>query len=244
MANSRPKIVAVDGPAGSGKSTICSRVALALGWTYLNTGALYRAVGLIAEDRGTNLNDENELAKVCEELGRKIRWDPLQGRLWFGNQELTDRLGSVKAGNAASFVAKWPKVRLNLVPVQRNLALQTPKGALLDGRDIGTVIFPDADLKIFLTASLAERAKRRQLQLMLKHDPMLDAASAATQIDEKVLSETMRDIEARDRADSGRAAAPLKQADDAVVVDTSDLSLDEVVDVVVGWVKKRGLSTS
>lgn len=226
----RPSIIAVDGPAGSGKSSICNLVAERLGWTYVNTGALYRAVGLIADERSIDLTDGERVSRIVEEIAPQLRWDSKGSQLWLGERNLTNDLLSVKAGNAASAVAKLEQVRQNLLPVQRQLALKTPKGALVDGRDIGTVVFPDADLKVFLTASLEERASRRFLQLV-------ESGKIQKTIDEgqrdRVLKELAESIAARDAQDSSRDKAPLVQAEDAVYVDTSEMNIKAVVEHIV-----------
>jgi len=233
-ARKRPIIVAVDGPAGSGKSTICSEVSRRIGWSYVNTGALYRGVGLLASDRGINLEDEAAVGAMLEKLAGAIFWDYEKHQLFCGEENLTPRLGSAEAGNAASFIAKQQKVRKLLLPVQRSLALNAPKGAMVDGRDIGTVVFPDADLKIFMTANLEERARRRLRQLESK--PVAGASN-----NNHSLSEVMEDIARRDNQDSKRGEAPLKKADDAVEFDTSGHSQDEAIDALIAIIRDHGL---
>jgi cytidylate kinase len=228
----RPKIVAVDGPAGSGKSSICQRVADAIGWTYVNTGALYRAVGLLATSAGLSLDDEAGLATMVDEVAPDLRWDPRERRLFFKSQDLTPRLGSEEAGYGASKVAKQALVRSSLLPVQRQMTLAAPVGALVDGRDIGTVVFPDADLKVFLTASLEERSRRRLGQL-----------EGRGVVDEIQLQDIMKGLARRDERDGNRAAAPLKQAPDAVVLDTSSLNVEETVQAMIALLRERGLLT-
>lgn len=223
-ARKRPIIVAVDGPAGSGKSTICSEVSARIGWSYVNTGALYRGVGLLARDRGIDLQDESAVGEMLEALSSDIRWDYEKRMLYCGSDNLTPRLNSAEAGNAASFIAKQQKVRKLLLPVQRSLALNAPKGAMVDGRDIGTVVFPDADLKVFMTANLEERARRR-----LK------------QIDGKSLDVVMADIASRDKQDAGRGEAPLRKADDAVEFDTSAYDQEQSIEALIGIIREHGL---
>ncbi len=233
----RPIIVAVDGPAGSGKSTICSEVSAKIGWSYVNTGALYRGVGLLARDRGIDLEDESAVGAMLEKLAGDIRWDYNHHQLYCGGENLTLRLGTAEAGNAASFIAKQQKVRQLLLPVQRNLAINAPKGAMVDGRDIGTVVFPDANLKVFMTANLEERARRRLKQLdakALAHGN--DAADARDS-----LSAVMDDISRRDNQDSKRGEAPLRKADDAVEFDTSGYSQSEAVDALIALIRSHGL---
>jgi cytidylate kinase len=225
----RPKIVAVDGPAGSGKSSICHRVAEQLGWTYLNTGALYRAVGLRAHETGVPLDDEPKMAHLVEAMAPDLRWDAARRELWFGNRNLTPLLLAEEVGDAASKIAKLEGLRERLLPLQRQLSLSAPKGVLVDGRDIGTVVFPDADLKIFLTASLEQRSKRRMQQLGSSLD------------DKTLLAELMAEMAHRDERDANRDVAPLKQAADAVLLDTSDLSLEETVAAMLVMIQARHL---
>lgn len=235
-AGPRPKIVAVDGPAGSGKSTICSEVSRRIGWSYVNTGALYRGVGLLAVDRGIHLEDESAVGAMLEQLAEAIRWDYERHQLYCGDLNLTPRLGSAEAGNAASFIAKQQKVRQLLLPVQRQLALHAPRGALVDGRDIGTVVFPDADLKVFMTADLKERARRRLLQLEAKSSQSADHGNPSPS-----LESVMDDIARRDNQDAGRGEAPLKMADDAVEFDTSGHSQAEAVEALIGIIRTHSL---
>lgn len=226
----RPKIVAVDGPAGSGKSSICATVCRQIGWSYVNTGALYRAVGLIAHDRGVALKEGPALQELLDEFSAKARWQHESEHLFFGEQDMTPRLGSVEAAAGASTVAKMPLVRDALMPLQRKLSLSAPKGAMVDGRDIGTVIFPDADLKIFMTASLEQRALRRLRQL-----ERTGGASAMSAQD------IMDAISARDQQDSQRDAAPMKRADDAILFDTSHMDVPEAISSLKDLLKTKGL---
>jgi cytidylate kinase len=230
MSDRRPRIVAVDGPAGSGKSSICHRVAERIGWTYVNTGAIYRAVGILALDSGLNLDDEGALASLVDEVAPDIRWEPSTKRLLHNRRDLTDRLLSEEAGYAASKIAKQPLVRERLLPLQRQITLAAPVGALVDGRDIGTVVFPDADVKVFLTASLEERSRRRLTQL---------GTTGAN--DAELLEDVKRGLARRDERDKGRDVAPLKRADDAVELDTSSLSLDQTVDALIAILREKGV---
>ena len=227
-APTRPKIVAVDGPAGSGKSSLCARVSERIGWTYINTGALYRGVGLLAINGGVSLDDVPGLVAMIENCGADLRWDADQRQLWYRETNLTPELNSEQAGYGASKVAKEEAVRACLLPVQRQLTLAAPVGALVDGRDIGTVVFPHAELKVFLTASLEERSRRRLHQLGGRDEG-------------EALATIQQGIARRDERDSGRKTAPLKQADDAVVLDTSRLSIDESVEAVIELLRQRGL---
>lgn len=223
----RPVIVAVDGPAGSGKSTICSVVCKDLGWSYVNTGALYRAVGLIAQDRRVDLQNGQAVGALIEKITPEFHWDHDSGRLFLGSVDLTPRLGTPEAGAAASFVAKQPQVRSNLLPLQRSLSLMASSGAIVDGRDIGTVVFPDADLKVFLTASLEERAKRRWNQFNDGSTHNLTLAAV------------MEEIEQRDQQDRARGTAPMRQAEDAVEFDTTGCDLETAVQRFKNLLKEK-----
>ncbi len=228
MTHSKPKIVAVDGPAGSGKSSICDEVSKRIGWTYINTGALYRGVGLLALSRGIDLNDSASLAAMVDEIAPGLAWRSDERSLWYKDRNLTLEMNSEQAGYAASKVAKQAAVRDCLLPVQRQLTLSAPKGSLVDGRDIGTVVFPDADLKVFVTASLEERSRRRMHQLGTDTEP-------------QALEDIRKGIARRDERDQGRDTAPLKQASDAVVLDTSDLSMEESILALIRLLKERDL---
>lgn len=227
----RPKIVSVDGPAGSGKSSICASVCRDLGWSYVNTGALYRAIGLIACDRGVPLKETTEFKKLLDEFSETARWEHESARLFVGVDDVTPRLNSVEAGSGASAVAKMPMVREALLPIQRKLSLSAPKGAMVDGRDIGTVVFPDADLKIFMTASLEQRAARRLKQLE-KNGVTNDLSH----------EDIMRAIASRDDQDSQRDSAPLRRADDAVLFDTSDMDIEQAVVNLKELIRSKGLA--
>lgn len=231
MAPQKTFIVAVDGPAGSGKSSICAHVCQEIGWTYVNTGALYRAVAVLGTKAGFDLNDEQILLPLIDRFVAHAEWKPQTQELYFEDQNLTRKLDSVEVGNDASKVAKMPLVRDRLLPLQRRLGRESIVGALVDGRDIGTVVFPDADLKIFMTASLEERAQRRLNQLIQTRGP----TSAMT------LSDIMRDIARRDRQDAERGAAPLKQATDAVLFDTSGLNVEEAVSGMITLLRQHRL---
>jgi cytidylate kinase len=215
-----PLIAAVDGPAGSGKSSICRAVASRLGWTYINTGALYRAIGLMAGERSISLDDDANLVKLVQEFQEKFVWDPATGRLYVGADDLTPRLSSLTASSNASLVAKNAALRSALLPVQRKLAFFSPKGAIVDGRDIGTVVFADASCKVFMTASLEERAKRRLRQLESEGSGDLNLQ----------LETLMKEIEERDIQDSKRGTAPLMMSHDAILLDTSKLTVEESVE--------------
>jgi CMP/dCMP kinase len=203
------KLITIDGPSGSGKGTIAQRLADELGWKVLDSGALYRLVGLDVRMRDIDFEDEESVGAVAASLD--VRFE--KGKVFLHNQDVTNTIRSETAGNDASRVAALPRVREALLQWQRDHA--TPDGLIADGRDMGTVVFPDAPLKIFLTASPEERANRRYKQLKGK------GMSAN-------LPRLIEEIRERDERDSNRTTAPLRPAEDAILIDSSALSIDEV----------------
>lgn len=226
------KLVAIDGPAGSGKSSVCAKVCEKLGWTYLNTGFLYRAVAVVANRNGNKLDDSSALAKIASDFATNLRWEPKTMQVWWNNEDISTALYADQIGQDASKVAKNAELRKGLLPIQRRFAYEAQDGALIDGRDIGTVVFPDAPLKIFLTASIEERAKRRWEQLNPSDNSSSDLQS---------LEELQKSIAQRDKQDAERTNAPLKKADDAVLLDTSGLSPDEVTNQIIRLMKEKDL---
>jgi CMP/dCMP kinase len=215
-------VVAVDGPGGAGKGTLCRRLATQLGWHLLDSGALYRLVALAAADAGVPLEDETGLAAKARDLPARFSGE----QVFLGERDVTDAIRDETCGERASRVAALPGVRTALVGLQRGF--QRPPGLVADGRDMGTVIFPEAELKIFLTASAEERAMRRYKQLKEKgFDVNLARLSA--------------EVAARDRRDAERAVAPLRPAPDACVIDSTELGIDEVVAVVLRELRRRQL---
>ena len=230
MTTPRPFIVAIDGPAGAGKSTASRAVAARLGFAMVDTGAIYRTVALAATRAGVALDDDARLGALLP--GVAIRFAPPAApgggqRVLLGDEDVSVLIRTPPMSLGASKVSARPVVRAGLLDLQRRLALAPGNaGAVLEGRDIGTVVFPDADAKFFLTASPEERARRRHAELQAKGDP--------SSFDE-VLADQLR----RDRDDSERAVAPLRPAADAVVVDTSGIPLEAVVDRLVRDVEGR-----
>jgi CMP/dCMP kinase len=211
-------VIAVDGPSASGKGTIASRVAKNLGFHYLESGALYRLIALLSLREDTL--EEPRLAELAEEMD--VLFD--EGDIVLGDEAVTEKVRSEVVGNRASEVAKLPGVRQALLKRQR--AFRRAPGLVADGRDMGTVVFPDAELKIFLTASPEIRAERRYKQLIEKGiDANLRALS--------------RDLRERDERDAKRAVAPLAPAPDSQVLDSTALSIDEVVERIVGWWREK-----
>jgi cytidylate kinase len=220
MAGSPQKapVIAIDGPSASGKGTIASRVAGILGFHYLESGALYRLVALIALREG--LEEEEAIARAAE--GMDVSF--LGEEIFLEDQEVSLQVRHEQVGTRASEVARMPAVRTALLKRQR--AFRRPPGLVADGRDMATVVFPDADLKIFLTARPEIRAERRYKQL-------IDKGIAAN------LSSLSRDLEERDARDRNRPVAPLVPAPDSQVLDSSALSIDEVVGRIVGWFREK-----
>ena len=226
----RPFIVAIDGPAGAGKSTASRLVAARLGFAMVDTGAIYRAVALAATRAGAELDDDARLGALLPSVA--IRFEPPATpgggqRVFLGEEDVSLAIRTPPMSLGASKVSARPVVRAGLLDLQRRLAVaEGNEGAVLEGRDIGTVVFPDADAKFFLTASPEERAGRRHAELRTKGDPSSF---------EEVLADQLR----RDRDDSERAVAPLRPAADAVVVDTTGIPLEAVVERLVGEVTAR-----
>jgi cytidylate kinase len=205
--------IAIDGPSGAGKSTLARRCAAAFGFLYADTGAIYRTVGLAAVRAGIDRKDGQAVAGLLPGLKIEMKYDA-QGeqRMYLNGEDVSDAIRMPEISLAASDVSSLPVVRQFLLEMQRGLA--RTQSVLMDGRDIGTVVLPDADLKVFLTASAEERARRRVLQLQEK---------GVTEDYEKVLQK----IRYRDEQDMNRETAPLRQAEDAVLLDTTELSYDE-----------------
>lgn len=218
----KPFLVAIDGPAGAGKSTTARAVAAALGFAYLDSGALYRCVALAAIEAGVSPDDDAALGALAR--GLHIR-QTLDGRFELDGRDVSGLIRSPEVSQAASRSSACPQVRAALVDIQRDAVLAP--GTVAEGRDIGTVIFPDADLKIFLDADPAERAKRRTLEMEARSAP----AEAIARVREEMAE--------RDRRDSTRAVAPLAKAADAIVVDSTLLGFDEVVSRITAEVDRR-----
>ncbi len=222
-------IIAIDGPAGAGKSTVAQRVARELKFAYINTGAMYRAIAFVARERNLQLPaDEAAIVALGAEL--PLRFGAAGAQIWSGDRDLSAEIGAPAVGNLASKVAACGPLRERVAARQRELGRQAQTetgGAVLEGRDIQTVVFPDAQLKIFLTASDRARAQRRLNQWQQKG---ADGAS---------LEAAMRDVRERDERDSSRETSPLKAADDAVHVSTDDMNSDEVVAHIVKLAQAR-----
>lgn len=211
--------VAIDGPAGSGKSTISSRVAKRLGWTHIDTGAMYRAVTLKAIENQIDLTDEDAYRFLETSL---IHYD--MDRIYIDTRDVTEKIRNDDVTQNVSLVSSFPYVRKKLVSLQQKAALDG--NIVMDGRDIGTVVLPNADLKVFLTANVEERAKRRYAEGLRKGRRIF-------------MKNVIDEIISRDKKDSTRAQSPLKMADDAIMLDTTYLTISEVVERIIDLIDKK-----
>ncbi len=207
-------VIAIDGPAGAGKSTIAKQTAKELDYTYVDTGAMYRTVGLVAREQGVALDDAPALRDLIAGLRFSFHWEDETLRTVVNGRDVSGLIRTPEAAMAASTVSKVPEVRAGLVERQR--AMAAAGGVVMEGRDIGTVVFPDAELKVFLTASARVRGERRWKQMRSRGDDSL------------TLDEVIAEIERRDHQDSTREVAPLRPAEDSVVLDTSKLPIGRV----------------
>ncbi len=216
--------IAIDGPAGAGKSTIAKLVAGKLGFIYIDTGAMYRAMGLFFDRNGEWPTLSEDVRSLAGKADISIAYKDGTQRIYLNGEDVSETIRSESAGMSASRVSALPEVREQLVELQRNLARR--EKVVMDGRDIGTVVLPDAALKIFLTADVTVRAKRRLLQLQEKGETA-DLASVE------------EDLKQRDHNDSTRAVSPLKQAEDACLLDTSNLSIEETAETIIKMAEER-----
>jgi cytidylate kinase len=219
-------VICVDGPSGSGKGTLAQRLASHLGFHLLDSGALYRIVGFAALDQGIAWDDEPSVTQIARDLDVTFVTSDLGVRVIYCGRDVTEPVRSVRGGEGASAVAAIPSVREALLARQRELAVAP--GLIADGRDMGTVVFPDAPVKIFLEASAMARAQRRQSQLQLQGEDVS-------------LPRLLEAIEARDTRDRTRSVSPLVPAEDAVIVDSTDLTADAVFERVLSHVVAKGI---
>ncbi len=221
--------IAIDGPSGAGKSSLARRAAAALGFIYVDTGAIYRTVGLACHRAGVNCKDAAAVETVLPRLNIQMRYnDAGEQRMYLDEEDVSSRIRMPEISLCASDVSTLPAVRSYLLDMQRRMAKNN--NVIMDGRDIGTVVLPDADLKIFMTASAAARAQRRLLELQSK-------GIRAN------FEDVLKDIEYRDKQDSSRAAAPMKAAEDAVILDTTNLNLEESYRLLCRTIREKlGLS--
>ena len=210
--------IAIDGPAGAGKSTIARRVAKELSFIYVDTGAMYRAMALYLLRKEVNRDDTEQIGNICQDAEISIEYQNGEQIVLLNDENVNSYLRTEEVGNMASVSSAVPRVREKLLSLQRKLARDM--SVVMDGRDIGTTILPDADVKIYLTASSLTRAKRRYLELQEKGTVCN-------------LDEIQKDIEERDQRDMNREISPLRQAEDAVLVDSSDLTIQQVVDRIL-----------
>ena len=218
MTNSTVPVITIDGPTASGKGTVAQQVALQLGFHYLDSGSLYRLAALAAERQGIDLTDEKAVAAAAKNLDIRFSDD----RIYLDGDDVSEAIRTELASQNASRVAALAAVRAALIERQR--AFRRAPGLVCDGRDMGSVIFPDADVKVFLTASVEARAERRTNQLKQK------GISA-------ILADVVKELRIRDERDSNRQIAPLKKLDDAYLLDTTAISADDAVQQVLAWVK-------
>ncbi|MBQ7117130.1 MAG: (d)CMP kinase [Clostridia bacterium] len=217
--------VAIDGPAGAGKSTISRAAAAKLGFIYIDTGALYRTVGVNALRQGADVKNASAVVStLTDELNIELKFIDGEQRMFLNGEDVSVDIRTPEASMAASAVSAVPEVRKYLFDLQKNLAQNN--NCIMDGRDIGTVVLPDADVKIFLTASPEARAKRRHLELTEKGM-------------NTTYEEVLADMVERDYNDSHRAVAPLKQADDAVLADTSELDLQQSIELIISIIEGK-----
>lgn len=209
--------IAIDGPAGAGKSTIAKRLAKKLGFIYVDTGAMYRAMAYYFLQHNIDAKDENAIAATCPDVDVTITYENGEQQVLLNGENVNGVIRSEEVGNMASSTSVYPVVRKKLVELQRQLAKSAD--VIMDGRDIGTCVLPDAQVKIYLTASSATRAKRR-------YDELTEKGVSCD------LAEIEKDIIDRDYRDMHRETSPLRQAEDAVLVDSSEMNIDEVVDAI------------
>lgn len=215
--------VAIDGPAGAGKSTIAKAIAKKLGYVYVDTGAMYRAMALFFLRSNISKDDEDKISSVVDDISVSIKYEDGAQHVILNGEDVTGLIRTEEVGNMASATSVYGPVRTKLVALQQELAKTTD--VIMDGRDIGTVVLPNADVKVFLTASVECRAKRRYDELVAKgQDADFDQIA--------------KDIEERDYRDSHREISPLKQADDATLVDSSNMTIDEVVEAIINLCNK------
>lgn len=217
--------IAIDGPAGAGKSTVAKTISRMLGIIYLDTGAMYRTVALKAIKSGMDTKDAKSLALLVKDIDIRIEYQCCEQRIYLDGHDVSEQIRTPEVSIGASNVAVIPAVRVKLVELQREIALAND--VVMDGRDIGTYVLPDAKYKFFLTASLKERAKRRYEELLVKN------------VNRITFQEVMDDIAFRDKNDSSRAFAPLSKAQDAMEIDTTSLNPQEVADRILSHIKKN-----
>ncbi len=216
--------VAIDGPAGAGKSSVAKEVAKRIGCIYIDTGAMYRAIGVTVLKRGIDLADKEKIVLVLNNINLDVESMEDGQHIFINGEDVNGKIRTPEASMAASAVAVIPEVRLKLVEIQRNIAAKN--SVVMDGRDIGTFVLPNADIKLFLTASVEERAKRRYRELLEKGEKC-------------TLDEVINDMKQRDKQDTEREFAPLRQAADSILFDTTGLNLMQSVEKILNIIQER-----
>jgi CMP/dCMP kinase len=224
------KVITIDGPAGSGKSTVAKIVATKLGWIYVTTGAIYRTLALLFHEANIKETDLENIERFISFISERYRQESSSGRVFIGEREITQEIKAPLVSEMASILAQEDIVRKRLLPIQRKVVLNN-NGAVVDGRDMGTVVFPDAPLKIFLTASIKERADRRFKELN-ENGQKID------------IKELLREIHERDERDLNRAVAPLKPARDAISLDSTKSSQEEIAKTILQFAVQKDLVIS
>ncbi|HSA32034.1 MAG TPA: (d)CMP kinase [Candidatus Omnitrophota bacterium] len=218
-------VVAIDGPAGAGKSTVAKRLAVRLNFSYLDTGAMYRSVTLKAMRQGVPLDNEDALAHMAKNTRLDLRGNPQSGlKVFLDGEDVSDEIRTPEVTNQTFYIARAPKVRAVMVELQR--AIGSGTDVVIEGRDIGTVVFPEARFKFYLDASVEERAERRFKEFREKGK-------------EIALAQVIEDVRKRDETDFNRSVGPLRKAEDAVVIDSTRMSIDEVVEAMARHVEKQ-----
>lgn len=212
--------IAIDGPAGAGKSSVAKIISKELGYIYIDTGAMYRAFGLYLLNNNIDINSEDDVSKQVDKVNISIEFVNGEQKIYLNNEDVTDKIRTPEVSEAASVCSTYASVRTKLVKLQQELGSKS--SVVMDGRDIASVVLPNANVKIFLTASVAERAKRRIIDYKQKGI-------------EKSIDEVSKEIEERDYRDSHRENSPLKKVDDAILIDSSDMTIDEVVDKIISY---------
>ncbi len=216
--------IAIDGPAGAGKSTIAKLVAKELGFVYMDTGAMYRAIGLFFDAQPAYPETEEGIRDLCGKADISIRYEDGAQHVYLNGEDVSTKIRTEQAGNTASYVSAFPEVRKKLVELQQKLS--ETMDVVMDGRDIGTVVLPNAELKIFMEADPKVRAKRRFDEL---------AAKGETPVFEQILEDLIQ----RDEQDRNREVSPLKQAEDAILLDTSDMNIEQVRDAILNLYREK-----
>lgn len=224
-------VITIDGPAGSGKSTVSRRLAAGIGYAYLDTGAMYRAVALAAKGRGISIDNRNQMAELCGNLNLRFVSEPDPPRLFMENEDISEKIRNPEIDMLSSRVSAVKEVRDAMCDLQRKMACDLKTGLVAEGRDMGTVVFPNARFKFLLTASLEERASRRHLELLARGKTM-----------EK--NTVMNRMEKRDHQDENRTLAPLKPARDAVILDSTGMGIEDVVQSMMKHMENSSLSRS